>query len=243
MAPEAAESTIEIVETRKGGPMKVKELMTTDVRTVTVETPLKEVAAILAGEGISGLPVCDGGRVVGVVSEADILFKERPRPRRRSGPLAWFLDADAFDAAMKGAARTAGEAMTEPPITIGPDRAVAEAARLMIERNVNRLPVVKGDVLVGIVTRADLVRAFTRSDEEIALEIREDLLRQALWVEPEAIAVTVSEGEVQLAGQLEGRSDVQLLETLVRRVPGVVAVSSELTWRVDDTKRAPASVA
>ena len=218
--------------------MKVKELMTTDVRTVGVDTPLKEVAEVLAGEGISGLPVVDeAGRVVGVVSEADILYKERPRPRRRSGPLAWFLDVEAYDAAVKGAARTAGEAMTEPPVTVGPDRAVAEAARLMIERGVNRLPVVRDGELLGIVTRADLVRAFTRSDEQVAAEIRDDVLRRALWLEPGVVDVAVEGGEVTLTGTLEGRSDSELLTTLVRRVPGVVGVHSEVGWRVDDTKR------
>lgn len=218
--------------------MKVKELMTTEVRTVTPETPLKEVASILAGGGISGLPVCDGdGRVVGVVSEADILYKEQARRRRRSGPFAWFTDAAAYDAVVKGAARSAGETMSEPPVTIGPERSVAEAARLMIERGVNRLPVVRGEELVGIVTRADLVRAFTRSDGEIAAEIREEILKRALWIEPETISVEVADGEVTLAGQLEGRSDAELLRTLVGRVPGVVAVHSEVGWRVDDTGR------
>jgi CBS domain-containing protein len=218
--------------------MKVKELMTESVRTVTPDTPLKEVAAILAEEGISGLPVVDeGGRVLGVVSEADILYKEQARRPRRSGPLSWFVDVGAFDAALKGAARTAGETMSEPPITIGPERSVAEAARLMIERHVNRLPVVKGETLVGIVTRADLVRAFTRTDTAVAEEIREEVLKRALWIDPAAVTVEVADGEVTLAGQLEGRSDAQLLLTLVGRVPGVVAVSSEVGWRVDDTKR------
>jgi CBS domain-containing protein len=218
--------------------MKVKDLMTTGVRTVTPGTPLKEVAAILAEEGISGLPVCDDeGRVIGVVSEADILYKEQARRQRRSGPLGWFAEGQGFDAALKGAARTAGETMSEPPITIGPERAVAEAARLMIERNVNRLPVVRGEELVGIVTRADLVRAFTRSDGEIREEIREEVLKRALWIDPSAIGVEVADGEVTLTGQLEGRSDVQLLLTLVGRVPGVVTVHSEVGWRVDDTRR------
>jgi CBS domain-containing protein len=218
--------------------MKVKELMTTEVRTVTPDTPLKEVASVLAEVGISGLPVVDEeGRVLGVVSEADILYKEQARRSRRSGPLAWFVDVGAFDAALKGAARTAGETMSEPAITIGPERSAAEAARLMIERNVNRLPVVRGEELVGIVTRADLVRAFTREDPVIAEEIREDVLKRALWVDPDAVTVEVADGEVTLTGGLEGRSDVQLLLTLVGRVPGVVSVHSEVTWRVDDTKR------
>jgi CBS domain-containing protein len=213
--------------------MMVKELMTPEVRRVGPHTPLKEVAAILAEHGISGLSVCDPeGRVVGVVSEADILYKQQAR-RDRTGPLVWLSDGGAGEAALKRAAYTAGETMSEPAVTIGPERSVAEAARLMIERKVNRLPVVKGSELVGIVTRADLVRAFTRPDAEVADEIREQVLRRILWVEPSSISVHVTQGVVTLAGRLPGRSDVQLLLT-----PGVVTVHSEVTYEVDDTRRA-----
>ncbi|HUH15626.1 MAG TPA: CBS domain-containing protein, partial [Gaiellaceae bacterium] len=123
--------------------MKVKELMRTDVKTVTPGTPLKEVAALLAAERISGVPVCDErGGVLGVVSEGDILFKERGPRERHGGPLAWVIDTGVYAEAVKAAARTAGEAMTAPAVTIGPERSVTEAARLMLDREVNRLPVV-----------------------------------------------------------------------------------------------------
>jgi CBS domain-containing protein len=219
--------------------MKVKELMTREVVTIPPETSLKEVAATLAREGVSGLPVCDvDGRVLGVVSEGDILYKEQSRPDRRGGPLARLVDGGWYAAAAKGAARTAGEAMTAPAVTIGPDRPVAAAARMMVERQVNRLPVVKDGQLFGIVTRADLVRAFTRSDDDVAAEIREHVLRRALWVEPGTIEVAVENGEVTLRGALESRSDVRLLSKLTARVPGVVTVRTSVRWRVDDTKRA-----
>src|SRR5581483_6940637 len=155
--------------------MDVEHLMTRDVVTVSPETPLKEVAAILADRGISGLPVCGaGGEVLGVVSEADILHKERGLPRGRASVFDW-LFARSDEDANKLAARTAGEAMTAPAITIDAGRPVAEAAALMLDRGINRLPVVHAGELVGIVTRADLVRAFRRSDEEIAREIRQDV--------------------------------------------------------------------
>src|SRR4051812_21908578 len=101
--------------------MRVEDVMTRDVRTVRPETPLKEVAAALADARISGLPVVDGGgAVLGVVSEADILFKERLQPERRGGLLGLLLDGDAISAQLKLLARTAEEAMTAPAITIGP---------------------------------------------------------------------------------------------------------------------------
>ncbi|MEX1357131.1 MAG: CBS domain-containing protein [Gaiellaceae bacterium] len=215
--------------------MNVRELMTAEVLTVSPETPLKDVAAILAEHGISGLPVCDAeGRVLGVVSEGDILFKEQGTRERHGGALAWLVDGSRFQDTAKQDARTAGEAMTSPPITITPDRPAAAAARIMLDRGVNRLPVVRDGTLVGIVTRADLVRAFTRADEEIVAEIRDDVLRRALWLEPDSVEITVRRGEVELSGEIEAKSDVEVLKKLVQRIPGVVSVTSNVLYRVDD---------
>jgi CBS domain-containing protein len=127
--------------------------------------------------------------------------------------------------------------MTSPPITIGSEKHVSEAARLMTENGIKRLPVVDVDgKLAGIVTRSDLVRAFARSDEEIEREIREDVLRHTLWIEDKGLDVRVERGEVTLSGELERRSDAELLPQFTGRVPGVVTVRSTLTWRWDDRK-------
>ena len=217
--------------------MKVKELMTTDVATVTPETSLKEVASILAARGISGIPVVDAdAHVLGVVSEADILLKEQGRTRE-GGRFAWFLEPKATAETAKLAARTAGEAMTSPAVTVGPERPASAAARIMVEREVNRLPVVKDERLVGIVTRADLVRAFTRPDETIEKEIRTEVVERALWLAPDTLGVTVRDGEVELTGELATQTDAEVLERLVGRVPGVVSVSSRVTWRANDSSR------
>jgi CBS domain-containing protein len=125
--------------------------------------------------------------------------------------------------------------MTSPATTIGAERHVSEAARLMTEKGIKRLPVVDADgELVGIVTRSDLVRAFARPDDEIEREIREDVVRRALWIEDKALDLRVERGEVTLSGELERRSDAELLPPFVARVPGVVTVRSDLTWRYDD---------
>jgi len=217
--------------------MRVQEIMTTDVLTIGPEAPLKDVARILVEHRVSGIPVCDiERRVLGVVSEGDILYKAQSRDGR-GGPLAWLLDSGSASAAAKAAARTVDEAMTSPAITISPFRSVDEAARLMIEHGVNRLPVVAGEELVGIVTRADLVRAFTRSDAAIRNEIVEELLERTLWLEPGSVQVGVVAGHVRLAGRLQTRSDASLLERLVARVAGVVSIESELGWVVDDSTR------
>ena len=212
--------------------MKVAELMTRDVATVTPETPLKVVAATLLGLGVSGLPVCDrDGRVLGVVSESDVLFKElgpETRGRAFSQELAH---------AGKERARTAGQAMTSPAVTIEPDRPVWRAARTMLDRGVNRLPVVEDGRLVGIVTRADLVRAFHRPDAELERELRDEVLTRTLWIDPAKVDVDVEMGEVRLSGEVDTKTSAELVAEYAGRIPGVVAVASELTWSVDDQAR------
>jgi CBS domain-containing protein len=217
--------------------MKIKELMRENPIAIGSETPLRDVAIILAENGFSGLPVI-GERleVLGVVSEADILVKEQGPSNSRGGVLGWLLAEEVPDTA-KLAARTAGEAMTSPAITIRPEANVSYAARLMTENGIKRLPVVDSHgTLIGIVTRADLVRAFARPDHEIEREIREDVIRRILWIEAPNVVVRVERGEARLSGRLERRSDAELLEQFAARVPGVVSVHSTLRWRWDDRK-------
>jgi CBS domain-containing protein len=150
--------------------MNVGEVMTRNVRTVSMETPLRDVARVLVEERISGLPVTAGGHVVGVVSEADIVFKQCDQPRA-SGLLTvlGLLGADRAAIEAKFNASTAGTAMNWPAVTITEDRPLSEAAAAMMNTGINRLLVVDDSgELIGIVTRADLVRAFVRSDDEIA---------------------------------------------------------------------------
>jgi CBS domain-containing protein len=209
--------------------MKVQDVMTKDVRTVEPQTGLKDAARLLAELGISGLPVVVDGAVVGVVSEADVLVKERGVQPPHHG-FVGLLFSEGVDIGEKLRAVTAGEAMTSPAITISPGRPVSEAAGKMIDANVNRLPVVDEDGrLVGIVTRADLVRAFVRADEEIAREIREDVVLKTLWIAPEQVTVSVAHGFVRLSGRVGSESDAELVASLARRVPGVVSVESALS--------------
>jgi CBS-domain-containing membrane protein len=174
--------------------------------------------------------------VLGVVSEADILVKEQGPATRRGGIVGRLL-TDTVPDSVKLAARTAAEAMTAPAITVSPEAHVHDAARLMTENGIKRLPVVDSHgTLIGIVTRADLVRAFARPDHEIEHEIREDVVRRILWIEAPSVVVRVERGEVRLSGRLERRSDAELLEQFVARVPGVVSVHSTLGWSWDDRK-------
>lgn len=212
--------------------MKISEIMTTDVLTVSTETPLKEVARTLSEHEISGVPVVGAdGRVAGVLAESDIVRQEQGAGAdRQPGLLARLVEGPP----LRVEARTAGEAMNAPASTIAPDDEVAEAARIMTEHGFNRLPVVDAaGELVGIVTRADLVRAFTRSDEEIERELREEVLLRTLWIDPASVRIGVREGEVTLEGDVAQKADAELLEHFATRVPGVVSVRSDLSWRLE----------
>ena len=131
-------------------------------------------------------------------------------------------------------ATTAGQAMSSPAITIDPGRPLAAAADLMLRHRVNRLPVIDGDRLVGIIARADLVRAFIRDDAQIAKDIRGNVVLRGVYAAPHDVEVAVSAGEVTLSGEVESRGKAELLAELVRRVPGVVAVESRLIWRTEE---------
>jgi CBS domain-containing protein len=209
--------------------MKVSDVMTENVFTVAVDTPLKTVATRMLEYGVSGMPVVAGERVLGVISETDILFKERTVPDR-NGVVDWLMHYAEDPPLAKLDARTAGEAMTTPAVTIASGRSVADAAALMLDLSIDRLPVVDAGRLVGIVTRTDLVRAFTRKDDEIAREIRRGGMLQRLWLDPEGLEISVDDGNVVLEGQVDTQDVAESLVSFAEQTPGVVSVESMLTW-------------
>jgi CBS domain-containing protein len=220
--------------------MKVEDVMSTDVVTVRPDASLKTVAAQLLEHKISGLPVVSTeGAILGVISEADLLFKERGATSSRTGVLARLHVSSDRGEQLKSQARVAGDGMTSPAITITPHRTLAAAAQLLLEHRIDRLPVVWNGRLVGIVTRADLVRAFARTDEQVAAEVREEVeyFVELIGDYRCEIDVTVNSGEVRLAGHTGRRSTADALpEHLTRVVPGVVDVSSDMCWLEDDSK-------
>ena len=215
--------------------MKLRDLMTTDVITVGIDTSLKEAARRMIDAGISGLLVTGTeGELLGIVSEGDFVASEAHR-RERSKPrvLRWFLD----DVAVPTFERTVGDIMTREVLTLPPGADHPEAARLMQKASIKRVPVVTEDGrLQGLVSRSDILRAFARSDAEIIEEITEHIMRKVLWIDPRKMTVVVEEGNVSFSGRLETRSDAQLLVELTKRLDGVVSVSDNLTWEVDNTK-------
>jgi CBS domain-containing protein len=218
--------------------MRVKDLMTKDVVTIGPEASLKDVATLLAEHGISGLPVVGArGEVLGIVSEGDIVQKEGGSAPRRRGNLVSWLFLGGFDEEQKSSAKTAGEAMTSPPVVVSEEAQAAEAARRMTELAVNRLPVLdREEKLVGIITRADLVKAFARPDEELLRDIRDEVIVKTLWIPAERVKVDVSKGHVTLSGRVETKAEAELVERFVAAVPGVVSLSSSLGWDYDERK-------
>ncbi|MFE3854341.1 CBS domain-containing protein [Streptomyces griseorubiginosus] len=202
-------------------PYTVSDVMTHTVVAVGSEAPFKEIVELLDQWKVSALPVLAGeGRVVGVVSEADLMAKEEFRDTEEGDPAERH----------KAGAMTAGELMSAPAVTVHADASLAEAARIMARRHVKRLPVVDGvGLLQGVVSRSDLLKVFLRDDEEIAQEIRGSVLGQLPVTSP--LTVSVSEGVVTLGGALPDRMLVPVIARAVRAVEGVVDIRLDLTHR------------
>ncbi|OLZ62745.1 inosine-5'-monophosphate dehydrogenase [Streptomyces amritsarensis] len=210
---------------------EVGELMTRDVVTVAGQATFKDVIRTLDEHKVSAVAVTDpAGHPLGVISEGDLLpkpadqgdwFRSLPHPER------WESE--------KAAGTKAEELMSAPPVCARPDWTVAEAARLMESQRVKRLLVVDdADVLVGIVTRGDLLRIFLRDDDAIRHEITGDVLDRTLHLDPAAVTVDVVDGKVTLNGVVRFRSLIPAVERLCRTVDGVVSVTDRLAWETDD---------
>lgn len=215
---------------------KVGDVMTKDVVTVRDTTPFKEIVGLLEEHHVSAVPVVDRRRrLVGIVTEADLLVKERhgrPEP-------APFLEGDRSRAERaKARARVASELMTAPVITVTTFETIAEAARLMHRHSVKRLPVVDADGdLLGIVGRADLLKVFLRPDGEIRQEVEENIIQRLLKWDPASVRVTVRDGVVSMSGRLPRKTQVEILVGLVYGIEGVVGVDNRLTFEFDDEVR------
>lgn len=214
--------------------MKVRDLMTTEVITVGREASLKEAARRMIEAGVSGLVVTDAeGTLKGVVTEADFVKAESGRrAAKRARLLRWMTP----DPEIPSTERLVGDVMTADVVTLGPDADHAEAARVMRKAGIKRIPIVDDGRLLGIVSRSDILRAFARPDSEIIDEIENHILGEVLWIDRTRVEVVSVEGNVVIKGRLETKSDAMLVEEMARRVDGVVSLSSELTWEIDNTK-------
>ena len=211
----------------------VKDLMTTPVVTVDPETPFREIVARLAQHRVSAVPVVDDdNRVLGVVSEADLLLKEEYPDPDYDIPL-WWTKRNRLERA-KAAAAVARDLMTVAVVSIAPEATAAEAARRMHTAGVKRLPVVKRGRLVGILSRGDLLKVFDRSDAAIRREIIEDVIVGQFMMAPSRFFLHVTDGVVVLQGRVERRSLLPYVVRAVQGVEGVVRVENRLAYDLDD---------
>jgi len=199
--------------------VQVVDLMTTDVITVSRETGIRDAARLMFRNRVSGLPVTSpDGSLIGIITEADFL---RLEVERQEG--------------VNELGETVGEVMSAGVVTTGPDTEVYDAAKMMTFQDIKRLPVVDEDSrLLGIISRADIVSVFTRPDDVIEDEIREDLIRRVLFIDPDELNVTVTNGVVTFVGEIGTRNEARLLAELASRLDGVLHVESKLVWRLDD---------
>jgi CBS domain-containing protein len=214
----------------------VKDLMTPQVVTIGPATPFKEIVARLANHRVSAVPVVDDdGLVLGVVSEADLLLKEEFPDPDADIPLFWTkrrrLERD------RAAATTARDLMSVAVVSIAPDATVAEAARRMHTAGVKRLPVLdEGGRLVGILSRADLLKVFNRPDQAIRREIMDEVIVGEFMMDPNRFFIHVTDGVVVLQGRVERRSLLPSLVRAVHSVEGVVRVKNRLSFDIDDVE-------
>ncbi|MEV6010776.1 CBS domain-containing protein [Streptomyces sp. NPDC051976] len=209
-----------------GSPHIVSDVMTQAVVSVDRDTPFKEIVRILQQHRISAVPVvASNGTVAGVVSEADLLPKEEFRDSDPSR----LAQLRRLDDLVKAGSVDAAQLMTTPAVTVEASDTLSRAARIMARTKVKRLPVIgPDDRLCGIVSRGDLLKVFLRDDEEIAEEVRREIVAYLFPGEPPPLQVAVAEGAVTLTGRVSGTSRVPVAARLVRSVEGVV----DVTWNL-----------
>lgn len=204
----------------------VADVMTADPVTVDPDAPFHEVVELITTNGISAVPVVDQELgMLGVVSKADLLGTQeqleeltgrQPRqPRRRREELA------------------ARDLMTLPVLAVPPEASLPSAARRLARAGVDRLFVVDGRRLVGVLTRRDMLRAFLRDDQEIRAEIEQEVFGRVFRADPAVLGAAVDNGVVTLTGRLEYEADITMATRIVESIPGVVTVHNQMdyVWR------------
>lgn len=237
----------------------VNDVMTRSVWTASPETPFRELVQLMTEKNVSGLPIVDTDlRLVGLVTEADLVARANATSRARPGRLDWLLHrGTSADAAERSEDLRARDVMTPAfeseddramqrriLVWVTPQTTVREATRILVDAGVKRLPVVEGNRrCVGIVSRQDLLRPFLRRDADIMREVLHDVILETMLIDPRQMSIEVRNGVVHLAGRVGTESQRRILESFVRRVYGVVGVLNEIAFAVADRDVHPEPVA
>ena len=222
--------------------MNAADVMTRNILSVAPDSTIAEAVRTMLDNRISGLPVIDeAGRLVGILTEGDLLRRgetatERHRPRWLEILMGPGRLAEEY---VRTHSRRIAEVMTRDPVSVAPDTPLKEIVGLMERHRIKRVPVLDGEVPVGILSRADLLRglageldqvpAGATSDEEIREHILAELARAA-WVPRDGIAITVENGVVDLNGVILDEKEREALRVAAENVPGVRAVEDHLVW-------------
>lgn len=215
----------------------VRSVMTDNVISIRPDTAFKTMVELLTKHRISAVPVIDdAGRPVGVVSEADLMSKEEFEGG--TDPVPLLAGRDRRRRWHQSTGRKAADLMSRKVVTVGIDETVAAAARKLAVSGVRRLFVTDGTGrLVGVLSRRDVLALYLRSDEQLADEIRGNVLEGAMWIQ-EGVEVGVQEGVVTLTGTLPRRSEADIVARLTQAQPGVVGVVDHLNYEFDDVAAA-----
>lgn len=217
--------------------MRVEEIMTKDVITVSPKTPIHEAAELMIDHGVSGLPVVDdAGSVVGIVSEGDLILREKPRERAPWWRL-FFGDAERLAREyQKAHGMTVGEVMTRSLIAVSPDFPIESAALILDQHRIRRVPVVADGQLLGILSRGDLIKALAKaparaggqpSDERLVREMRARLAEEP-WVSNRGIVAQAKDGVLSLWGLVLTETEKSAVETMARTIEGCKGIDSHL---------------
>lgn len=218
--------------------MKAKDIMTSPVITVGPDTTVSEIAALLFERRISAVPVVEDGRLVGMVSEADLLHRHEIGTDRIAPSGSWWLRLFSADRSIeeyiKSHARQARDVMTREVVSVAPDTAAAEIATVLETRGIKRVPVLDDGALIGIVSRANLVQALAGmpqaavrephpSDGAIRARLLAELQRQGWWRRGTS-SLEVTEGLVIYHGTVESAEERDAARIAAENIPGVRAV-------------------
>jgi len=222
--------------------MKARDVMSSPVITVNPATSVREVAQLFLDKRISGAPVVDdNGKLVGMISEGDLLHRaEAETGRRRS----WWLHLLTQKGTLasdyvREHGRSVADVMSHRLITASPEMPLRDIARLLEKNRIKRVPIVENGELVGFVSRANLIQAVAGAQREMEIKLSDQQIREKLladlrnqpWAELGIINVTVTEGKVELWGIVDGENERRALKVAAGAVPGVVAVEDHLTTR------------
>jgi CBS domain-containing protein len=216
----------------------VADVMTARVHVAGPLTPFKLLVRLIEENRVSAIPIVDlNGVPIGIVSESDLLLKERRNELESEQDLLHMRRRQRERTKAEGL--VASDLMTTPPITVSSTTGLTLAARLMQVRNVRRLIVVdERGRIAGVVSRSDLLQVFLRTDEELRDEIVDRLIPALMLPADQPLGVDVRYNVVTLTGEVDRRSDAEILVRMARELDGVVEVVNQLTYRWDDSRQA-----